>query len=157
MHAPDMQIWNEITQQLEVEKEGMQEELEHGAYGVTTTLKQIGRGQHIGTQSAQILCAALSKSEMAKGILKKDLAVLQRRAPDTGMDQVGISIALHSTATSLNYCNDVSQKDLGFFILFSPVLLGQSSPGCSRQPCLCAWLQPESSDCQIVSWHSQND
>ena len=92
MHAPDMQIWNEITQQLEVEKEGMQEVLEHGAYGVSTTLKQIGRGQHIGTQSAQILCAALSKSEMAKGILKKDLAVLQRRAPDTGIDRKALAL-----------------------------------------------------------------
>ena len=142
MCAAEMRHHKENGQQLEVEKEGMQEELEHGAAALKKWIEY-----------AQVLRAALSKSKMAKGTLKKHLDILKGKT----CIQVGTGIDLQSTATSLNDSNDVSHKELGLCIPVSPGLLGQSSLGCSRKPCLCAWLQPESIDCQIVSWHPHND
>ncbi|XP_056363141.1 centrosome-associated protein CEP250-like [Oenanthe melanoleuca] len=68
MHAAEMRNHGENSQQLEVEREGMQEELEHG----TAALKK-------WIDSAQVLRAALNKSEMSKGTLKKHLDILKEK------------------------------------------------------------------------------
>ncbi|XP_056355150.1 trichohyalin-like [Oenanthe melanoleuca] len=68
MHAAEMRNHKENSQQLEVEREGMQEELEHGAAALKKWIEY-----------AQVLRAALSKSEMAKGALKKDLDILKEK------------------------------------------------------------------------------
>lgn len=158
MGAPDIQRGKKITQELEVEREDMQEELDHGT---AAALKKRGREEIKGTENAQLLSAALRKSEMAKGTLKKNFVILQRKSPDNCMGQshlqVGTGTDLQSTPMSLKDSSDISHKEVGLYIPVSPGLLGQSSPSCGRQPCLSAWPQPETIDWQIVSWHAQND
>ena len=109
MCAAEMRPYKENGQQLEVEREGMQEELEHGA----AALKK-------WKEYAQVLRAALSKSEMAKGTLRKHLDILKGKT----CVQVRSGIDLQSTAISLNESNDVSHEELGLSIPISPGLLG---------------------------------
>ncbi|XP_048178163.1 centrosome-associated protein CEP250-like [Corvus hawaiiensis] len=63
-----MRTHKENPQQLEVDREAKQEQLEHGA----AALKK-------WQETAQVLSAALSKSEISKGALKKDLDILKER------------------------------------------------------------------------------
>ncbi|TRZ05172.1 hypothetical protein HGM15179_021935, partial [Zosterops borbonicus] len=145
MHAPHIPSWDDITQQLEMEREGMQEDLEHEAAG---TLNPRGREELEGRENIQVLSAALCKSEMAKGILRKDLAILQGRARDTGTSQshlqVGTGIHLQSTTISLVYFNNVSHKEVGSISLSVQASLGKAVsaaagsfvcvPGSSQRP-----------------------
>ncbi|XP_014741683.1 PREDICTED: centrosome-associated protein CEP250 [Sturnus vulgaris] len=80
----------EITQQLEAEREANGKELEC----VAAALKQRESREHEWRENIQVLSTALSKSEMAKGTLKKDLAVLQRRAHDTGNTGIDLQEAV---------------------------------------------------------------
>ncbi|XP_048178158.1 centrosome-associated protein CEP250-like [Corvus hawaiiensis] len=68
MNTPEMRTHKENPQQLEVDREAKQEQLEHGA----AALKE-------WQETAQVLSAALSKSEISKGALKKDLDILKER------------------------------------------------------------------------------
>ncbi|XP_031983227.1 centrosome-associated protein CEP250-like [Corvus moneduloides] len=96
MNTPEMQTHKENPQQLEVDREAKQEQLEHGA----AALKE-------WQETAQVLCAALSKSEISKGALKKDLDILKERI----RLQVGTGIDLQSTSTSLSDSNEVSHEE----------------------------------------------
>ncbi|TRZ05041.1 hypothetical protein HGM15179_021475 [Zosterops borbonicus] len=128
MHAPHIHSWDDIIQQLEMEREGMQEDLEHGAAG---TLNTTGREELEGRENIQSLSAALCKSEMAKVTWKKDLAILQGRASDTGTGQshlqVGTGIHLQSTTISQNYSNNVSHKEVGSISLSVQASLGKAA------------------------------
>ncbi|XP_059336545.1 centrosome-associated protein CEP250 [Ammospiza nelsoni] len=106
-----LQRQKEITQQLEAEREANGKDLEC----VTAALKQRESREHEWRENAQVLSAALSKSEMANGNLKKEITILQRmiseRDTDRFRQQVGTGIDLQSTATHLNYSSDVSQEE----------------------------------------------
>ncbi|XP_077043645.1 uncharacterized protein LOC143695425 [Agelaius phoeniceus] len=110
MDTLNLQSQQERMQQLDSEKETMQEELKHG----TAALKE-GRGS--------TLSAALNKCKIARGALQKRLGSLKGKT----CIQAGTDIDLQSTATCLNYSRDVSHEE------------------------------PEATDCQIDSWHTQND
>ncbi|XP_063028785.1 myosin-11-like [Melospiza melodia melodia] len=97
MHAPEMRNHRENTQELELERDGMQEYLEHGA----ATLKKL-------RDSTQVLSAALSNSELAKGALKKHLNIVKRKT----CIQAGTGIDFHSVPVSLNYSCDISHEEV---------------------------------------------
>nr|XP_041572924.1 centrosome-associated protein CEP250 isoform X4 [Taeniopygia guttata] len=97
MCAPEMRNHKENTQELEVEREDMQEELEHGA----AALKK-------GREYTQVLTAALNKSEIAKGSLKKHLDILKGESGIQG----GTGIDLQSTPESLSYSSASSHEEL---------------------------------------------
>ncbi|XP_068064370.1 centrosome-associated protein CEP250-like [Anomalospiza imberbis] len=96
MHADELRIHKENTQEWEVEREGEQEELEHGA----ASLKK-------WRENTQVLSAALKKSEIAKGTLMKHLYILKGKS---GI-QAGTGIDLKSTPGSLNYSSAVSHEE----------------------------------------------
>uniref|UniRef100_A0A8C3QZ31 Centrosome-associated protein CEP250 n=1 Tax=Cyanoderma ruficeps TaxID=181631 RepID=A0A8C3QZ31_9PASS len=73
----------EITQQLEAEREANGEELEH----VAAALKQRENREHEWRENTQVLNAALSKSEMANGNLKKEITILQRMVSERDTDR----------------------------------------------------------------------
>ncbi|XP_053849120.1 centrosome-associated protein CEP250-like [Vidua macroura] len=97
MHAPEMRNHKENTQELEVEREGVQEELEHGA----ASLKK-------WRENTQVLRAALIKSEIAKGSLQKHLYILKGKS---GI-QAGTGIDLQSIPVSLNHSSAVSHEEV---------------------------------------------
>ncbi|XP_064247983.1 RUN and FYVE domain-containing protein 2-like [Passer domesticus] len=86
MHEADMQSQKEQMQQLGTEKETKLEEWEHGAAALQKW-----------REYAQILSAALNKSEIAKGALKKRLDILK------GKIQAGRGIDFQSIPVPLNY------------------------------------------------------
>ncbi|CAN8191604.1 unnamed protein product [Coccothraustes coccothraustes] len=92
-----LQRQKEITQQLEAEREANDKELEC----VAAALKQRESREDEWRENAQVLSAALSKSEMANGNLKKEITILQRmiseRDTDRFQQQVGTDIDLQST------------------------------------------------------------
>nr|XP_054500724.1 centrosome-associated protein CEP250-like [Agelaius phoeniceus] len=95
MHAPEMSNHKGNNQELQVEREEFQEDLEHEA----AALKK-------SRDKTQVLSAALNKSELAKGVLKQHLDILQEKIPaDTG-------IVLQSTPVSLNYSSDFSHEEV---------------------------------------------
>lgn len=98
MNTPEMRSHKQNTQQLQVEREAKQEQLEH----VAAALKE-------WRENAQVLSAALTKSEISKGALKKQLDILKERI----RLQVGTGTDLQSTAKSLNDSNEVSHKEVG--------------------------------------------
>ncbi|XP_068064400.1 centrosome-associated protein CEP250-like [Anomalospiza imberbis] len=116
MHADELRYHKENTQEWEVEREGEQEELEHGA----ASLKK-------WRENTQVLSAALKKSEIAKGTLMKHLYILMGKS---GI-QAGTGIDLKSTPGSLNYSSAVSHEE---------VSQEQDSSSCSLEQ-----LGPESS------------
>ncbi|XP_068064372.1 centrosome-associated protein CEP250-like [Anomalospiza imberbis] len=116
MHAAELRNHKENTQEWEVEREGEQEELEHGA----ASLKK-------WRENTQVLSDALKKSEIAKGSLMKDLYILMGKS---GI-QEGTGIDLQSTPGSLNYSSAVSHEE---------VSQEQDSSSCSLEQ-----LGPESS------------
>ncbi|XP_077643164.1 centrosome-associated protein CEP250 isoform X4 [Lonchura striata] len=77
-----LQRQKEITQQLEAEREANDEEL---AY-VAAALKQRENREHEWRENAQVMSAALSKSEMANGNLKKEITILQRMISERDTD-----------------------------------------------------------------------
>ncbi|XP_064247985.1 myosin-1-like [Passer domesticus] len=95
MPAPEMPNDEENTQELEVEREDMPEELEHGA----AALKKL-------RDNTQVLSAALNKSDIAKGALKKRLDILK------GKIQAGRGIGFQSSPVSLNYSSGVSHEEV---------------------------------------------
>ncbi|XP_068064399.1 centrosome-associated protein CEP250-like [Anomalospiza imberbis] len=116
MHAAELRNRKENTQEWEEEREGEQEELEHGA----ASLKK-------WRENTQVLSAALKKSEIAKGTLMKHLYILKGKS---GI-QEGTGIDLQSTPGSLNYSSAVSHEE---------VSQEQDSSSCSLEQ-----LGPESS------------
>uniref|UniRef100_A0A8C5TD00 Centrosomal protein 250 n=1 Tax=Malurus cyaneus samueli TaxID=2593467 RepID=A0A8C5TD00_9PASS len=114
-------------QQLEAEREANGEELEH----VAAALEQRESRENEWRRKAQGLSAALSKSEMANGNLKKNLSILQKMVLDTDRfhQQVGTGIDLLFTPMSLKDSSGVSHKEVGIHIPVRPGLLGKSSVG----------------------------
>ncbi|XP_066417947.1 centrosome-associated protein CEP250-like [Molothrus aeneus] len=95
MHTPEMSNHKGNNQELQVEREELQEDLEHEA----AALKKL-------RDNNQVLSAALNKSELAKGVLKKHLDILKEKIPaDTG-------IVLQSTPVPLKYFIDVSHEEV---------------------------------------------
>ncbi|XP_041346436.1 LOW QUALITY PROTEIN: centrosome-associated protein CEP250 [Pyrgilauda ruficollis] len=78
-----LQRQKEITQQLEAERDASGEELEC----VAPALKQRESREHEWRENAQVLSAALSKSEMANGNLKKEITILQRMISERDTDR----------------------------------------------------------------------
>ncbi|XP_053849124.1 centrosome-associated protein CEP250 [Vidua macroura] len=78
-----LQRQKEITQQLEAEREANGEELEC----VAAVLKQRESREHEWRENAQVLSAALSKSDMANGNLKKEITILQRMISERDTDR----------------------------------------------------------------------
>ncbi|NWV16285.1 CP250 protein, partial [Origma solitaria] len=78
-----LQRQKEITQQLEAERKANGEELEY----VAAALKQRESREDEWREKAQVLSAALSKSEMANGNLKRDLSILQRMVSERDTDR----------------------------------------------------------------------
>ncbi|NXJ22406.1 CP250 protein, partial [Dicrurus megarhynchus] len=78
-----LQRQKEIPQQLEAEREANGEELEH----VAAALNQRESREHEWRENAQVLSAALSKSEMANGNLKKEITILQRMVSERDTDR----------------------------------------------------------------------
>ncbi|XP_053814669.1 centrosome-associated protein CEP250 [Vidua chalybeata] len=79
-----LQRQKEITQQLEAEREANGEELEC----VAAVLKQRESREHEWRENAQVLsAAALSKSDMANGNLKKEITILQRMISERDTDR----------------------------------------------------------------------
>uniref|UniRef100_A0A8D2P4M1 Centrosomal protein 250 n=1 Tax=Zosterops lateralis melanops TaxID=1220523 RepID=A0A8D2P4M1_ZOSLA len=78
-----LQRQKEITQQLEAEREVNGEELEH----VAAALKQRESREHEWRENTRVLNAALSKSEIANGNLKKEITILQRMLSERDTDQ----------------------------------------------------------------------
>ncbi|XP_016158603.1 PREDICTED: centrosome-associated protein CEP250 [Ficedula albicollis] len=78
-----LQRQKEITQQLEAEREANGEELEH----VAAALKQRESREQEWRENTQVLSTALSKSEMAKGSLKKEITILQRMVSERDADR----------------------------------------------------------------------
>ncbi|NWI35856.1 CP250 protein, partial [Picathartes gymnocephalus] len=72
----------EITQQLNAEREANGEELECVAAG----LKHRESREHEWRENARVLSAALSKSEMANGNLKKEITILERMVSERDTD-----------------------------------------------------------------------
>ncbi|KFP84968.1 Centrosome-associated protein CEP250, partial [Acanthisitta chloris] len=73
----------ELTQQREAEKEATGEELEH----VVAVLKQTESRELKWREKAQVLRAALTETEVAKGNLSKEIAILQGEVTERGTDQ----------------------------------------------------------------------
>ncbi|XP_038015131.1 centrosome-associated protein CEP250 isoform X2 [Motacilla alba alba] len=78
-----LQRQKQITQELEAEREASGEELEC----VTAALKQKESREREWRENAQVLSAALSRSEMANGNLKKEITILQRMISERDTDQ----------------------------------------------------------------------
>ncbi|CAN8191614.1 unnamed protein product, partial [Coccothraustes coccothraustes] len=78
-----LQRQKEITQQLEAEREANDKELEC----VAAALKQRESREDEWRENAQVLSAALSKSEMANGNLKKEITILQRMISERDTDR----------------------------------------------------------------------
>ncbi|XP_039567222.1 centrosome-associated protein CEP250 [Passer montanus] len=78
-----LQRQKKITQQLEAEREANGEELEC----VAAALKQRESREREWRENAQVLSAALSKSEMANGNLKKEITILQRMISERDTDR----------------------------------------------------------------------
>ncbi|XP_039419512.1 centrosome-associated protein CEP250 [Corvus cornix cornix] len=78
-----LQRQKEIPQQLEAEREASGEELEC----VAAALNQRESREHEWRENAQVLSAALSKSEMANGNLKKEITILQRMVSERDTDR----------------------------------------------------------------------
>ncbi|XP_057891973.1 centrosome-associated protein CEP250 isoform X1 [Melospiza georgiana] len=78
-----LQRQKEITQQLEAEREANGKDLEC----VAAALKQRESREHEWRENAQVLSAALSKSEMANGNLKKEITILQRMISERDTDR----------------------------------------------------------------------
>ncbi|XP_054130361.1 centrosome-associated protein CEP250-like [Melozone crissalis] len=78
-----LQRQKEITQQLEAEREASGKDLEC----VAAALKQRESREHEWRENAQVLSAALSKSEMANGNLKKEITILQRMISERDTDR----------------------------------------------------------------------
>ncbi|XP_064247982.1 centrosome-associated protein CEP250-like [Passer domesticus] len=95
MHEADMQSQKEQMQQLGTEKETKLAEWEHGAAALQKW-----------REYAQILSAALNKSEIAKGALKKRLDILK------GKIQAGRGIDFQSIPVPLNYSSGVSHEEV---------------------------------------------
>ncbi|XP_033375068.1 centrosome-associated protein CEP250 [Parus major] len=85
-----LQRQKEITQQLEAEREANSEELEF----VAAALKQRESREHEWRENAQVLSAALSKSEMANGNLKKEITILQRMVAERDTDRFHLQQAI---------------------------------------------------------------
>ncbi|XP_023795758.1 LOW QUALITY PROTEIN: centrosome-associated protein CEP250 [Cyanistes caeruleus] len=85
-----LQRQKEITQQLEAEREANSEELEF----VAAALKQRESREHEWRENAQVLSAALSKSEMANGNLKKEITILQRMVAERDTDRFHLQQAV---------------------------------------------------------------
>ncbi|RLV63171.1 hypothetical protein DV515_00018543 [Chloebia gouldiae] len=129
LHERDhlLQRLKEITQQLEAEREASDEELA----SVAAALKQRESREHEWRENAQVMSAALSKSEMATGNLKKEITILQRMISERDTDQfhqqAGTGIDLQSTAVSLNYSSAASHEEVGLYPC-------QSRPAWEKQP-----------------------
>ncbi|XP_064247980.1 rootletin-like [Passer domesticus] len=95
MHEANMQSQKEQMQQLDTEKETKLAEWEHGAAALQKW-----------REYAQILSAALNKSEIAKGALKKRLDILK------GNIQAGRGIDFQSSPVPLNYSSGVSHEEV---------------------------------------------
>ncbi|XP_058706326.1 centrosome-associated protein CEP250-like [Poecile atricapillus] len=113
MGAPDIQRWKKITQELEMEREDMQEELDHGT---AAALMKSRRGELKGRENVQVLRSALRKSEVAKGTLKKNFIILQRKSPDNSIGQSHLQVLQEGqnekralTETLLQTRGDLSQ------------------------------------------------
>ncbi|XP_062361087.1 centrosome-associated protein CEP250 [Cinclus cinclus] len=78
-----LQRQNEITQQLEAEREANGEDLEH----VAAALKQRECREHEWRENTQGLSTAQSESEMAKGNLRKEITILQRMVSERDTDR----------------------------------------------------------------------
>ncbi|KAL9834856.1 centrosome-associated protein CEP250 isoform 2-T2 [Geothlypis trichas] len=78
-----LQRQKEITQQLEAEREANGKDLEC----VAAALKERESREHEWRENAQVLSAALSKSEMANGNLKKEITILQRMISERDTDR----------------------------------------------------------------------
>ncbi|RMB95561.1 hypothetical protein DUI87_27671 [Hirundo rustica rustica] len=78
-----LQRQKEITQQLEAERETNGKELEH----VAAALKQRESREHTWRENTQVLSAALNKSEMANGNLKREITILQRMVSERDTDR----------------------------------------------------------------------
>ncbi|XP_056363140.1 centrosome-associated protein CEP250-like [Oenanthe melanoleuca] len=78
-----LQRQKEITQQLEAEREANGKELEH----VAAALKQRESREQEWRENTEVLSNALSKSEMAKGNLKKEITILQRMVSERDAEQ----------------------------------------------------------------------
>ncbi|XP_053788681.1 centrosome-associated protein CEP250-like isoform X1 [Vidua chalybeata] len=123
MHAPEMQNRKENGQESEVEKEGMQEELEHGA----ASLKK-------WREKAEVLTAALMKSEIAKGHLMKHLDMLKGKS---GI-QAGTGTDLQSTPGSLEDSSAVSHEEQAIGAQVEQLLRGSGSSLEPKQPVVSA-------------------
>ncbi|XP_068856008.1 centrosome-associated protein CEP250-like isoform X2 [Aphelocoma coerulescens] len=82
MHTASLQRKEQNQMRRGAEREAMREELEH----VAAALKQRENGEREWRKKAQALCAALAKSEVSKGTLRKKLTILQRTAPSRDTD-----------------------------------------------------------------------
>ncbi|XP_058706325.1 cingulin-like protein 1 [Poecile atricapillus] len=91
MGAPDAQSRKKISQELEVEREDMQEVLDHGT---AAALKKRGREEIKGTENGQLQTWAQRKREMAKGTLKKNFVILERKSPDNSVGQSHLQVSL---------------------------------------------------------------
>lgn len=122
MHITSLQRKEVNQMRREAEREAMREELEH----VAASLKQRENRELEWRKKAQAQSAALAKSEMSKGTLRKKLTILQRTAPSRDTDcsclQVGTGIDLQPTQTSLKDSSDVSHQEVGIYIPDSPCL-----------------------------------
>ncbi|XP_048177963.1 centrosome-associated protein CEP250 isoform X2 [Corvus hawaiiensis] len=78
-----LQRQKEIPQQLEAEREASGEELEC----VAAALNQRESREHEWRENTQVLSAALSKSKMANGNLKKEITILQRMVSERDTDR----------------------------------------------------------------------
>ncbi|XP_023803528.1 centrosome-associated protein CEP250-like, partial [Cyanistes caeruleus] len=121
VHGPTMRNHKGSTQQLEVEREGMQEDLERGAAALEKWI-----------QNTQVLSDSPRKSEIAKGSLKKHVDILTGKRKSeiakgslkkhvdilTGKTciQVGTGSDLQSTPMTMKDSSDISHKEVGLYI-----------------------------------------
>ena len=115
-----LQRQKELTQQLEDERKAKGEELERAI----AILKQTESGEVKWKEKAQALTLALTKSEMANGTLRAEVAVLQSMVSERDTDrfhhQVGNGTDHQSTKMSTKGSNDVSHKDMGICTPINP-------------------------------------
>ena len=115
-----LQRQKELTQQLEDERKAKGEELERAI----AILKQTESGEMEWKEKAQALTLALTKSEMANGTLREEVAVLQSMVSERDTDrfhhQVGTVTDHQSTQMSIKGSKAVSHKDMGMYIPIDP-------------------------------------
>lgn len=111
-----LQRQKELTQQLEDERKAKGEELERAI----AIWKQTESGEVKWKEKAQALTLALTKSEMANGTLRGEIAVLQSMVSERDTDwfhhEVGSVIDHQSTKMSIKDSNDGSHQDMGIYV-----------------------------------------